>query len=150
MYANVNKKVNRNVNEKNLNRKIKANKYLHNFNGVLANWTGGLQWKTICAAITKRMATIKNSIHGIYLKKLCIKAQQHLPPVHLDLFVVAVQLGYEEHQHPVHLDLFVVAVQLDDEEHQHPVHLDLFVVAVQLVDEEHQHPVHLDLFGLAV
>ncbi|EFX72000.1 hypothetical protein DAPPUDRAFT_111169 [Daphnia pulex] len=82
------------------------------------------------------------------LNKLCIKAQQHLPLVHLDLFVVALQLGSEEHLPPVHLDLFVVAVQLGDEEHQTPVHLDLFVVAVQLGDKEHKPPVQLNLFGV--
>jgi hypothetical protein len=73
-----------------------------------------------------------------------------LPPVHLDLFVVAVQLVGEEHQHPVHLDLFGVAVQLGGEEHLLPVHLDFFVVTVQLGDEEHQHPGPFDLFGVAV
>ena len=69
-----------------------------------------------------------------------------LPPVHLDLFVVAVQLVGEEHQHPVHLDLSGMAVQLGGEENLLPVHLDFFVVAVQLSDEEHSPPVHLDLF----
>jgi|LakMenEpi03Aug12_release.lakeMendotaPanAssembly.Ray.scaffolds.fasta_scaffold170660_2 hypothetical protein len=72
--------------------------------------------------------------------------EQHLPPVHLDLFVVAVQLVGEEHQHPVHLDLSGMAVQLGGEENLLPVHLDFFVVAVQLSDEEHSPPVHLDLF----